>query len=326
MRSEEPQDPRKKGRSPDKLDEITNLAWSLVKQWEAEPGTTANDKASVFLHVKKALRSHAKRHTPGATSKAFARLSVGAQRETFHASLGMRLTRSPELEGIAERIGPDVWNESFVPTLAHLPFEFANRIKKPAELVANRERLIRVCENAARLIESLSLDPQTDVLASPFYGLLAKQVLTIEWYWALHALRRDTMGPADRGTIQIASNALYGLLMTDPARALVRLLRGYSAALKQWEPERELQGLLFFANGKLSKKEFVKRVVFFLLDQSLKSRRAPNKETALVANMILGLRGKAAITANDITQMNKKTRRNYHKDKDIEQTIKWIKG
>lgn len=116
----------------------------------------------------------------------------------------------------------------------------------------------------------------------------------------------------------IAKKCVIGLCLVNPTNFLVDILQVYADVIESNDIDIENKALLHprFTSGKLTFKEFTKRVVYFLLEQNWPKikRRAPNKETAIVVNIIVGLRGANTVTANDITQMNRKTRRRYYKE------------
>lgn len=300
------------GRKIDELDAITDQAWGMLEKWKKEVGTLAHDRQAPFD----------KAHIRGSDEfwKRLAKLHIGSQREMYHSEAGLRLTRNKALEKIAFSIGEENWAE-LANFFSKLPSDFKRYAIRPRVLEKRRKQQITLCNNLATMLEKSNWTDLDCFPESAFLGLLAKQVLSIEWFWALCSLRYGERTAID--ATRVAKKCLYPLYYADSTKVLTRLLRGYAKALEEWKPEPEVKVFFHFAYGKLNEKEFVKRVVFFLLHKELKQQRAPNIETAIVVNIVLGLRGKNAVTANDITQMNKKTRRAYFKG--AESYISWKK-
>jgi hypothetical protein len=97
------------------------------------------------------------------------------------------------------------------------------------------------------------------------------------------------------------------------------LLWRFIDTLEGWEPagpEPVVEELRTFVSRKNSLQEFAKRRVFTLLLERWPKRlgNAPNNETATIVNYLLELSGQEQVTANDISQMNKGTRRKYSKE------------
>lgn len=289
----------KESREADELDQILDTAWAAFQKWEKEPGTRAHDAAERPLHLARSpdVSDYVKR------------------RARLLSESGGRDTRSRTIKCLEQRVGENRWRE-LVSIFGDLPGDYELFVKRPALLLKAKKKLTKQCRDMADLMERENLEPQTEFFESPFHGLLAKQIFTIEWFWALQGLRFRCRTPKDAA--DVASRCFLGLYMTSPSKAISRILRGYAGALDTWKPGNREAAILYFAYGRLNKKEFVKRVVFFLLNLELnpsnKKGGAPNKETAAIVNAILGLRGQKSVKANNITQMNKKTRAKYHKD------------
>lgn len=316
MTSVDNSEPNQNGRKPDSLDEITDFAWRMLEAWKNEVDTRAYDD-----HYRRQLleeRLHSRGVSDG--TKRLARLHIGSRREVYHSEAGLRFTKNMALEKIAFSIGEERWAE-LAGIFTQLPSDFTNYVQRPRELLETRNQQIVLSNKLASMLDKSKFTHLDNILDSPFSGLLAKQVLSIEWYWALRSLRHSSRSIED--ATHVAKHCLLPLYLADITKVMCRMLRGYAKALKNWKPESRVAAMLQFAYGKLNEREFVKRIVFFLLSKELKQQRAPNKETALIVNLVLGLRGKNAVTANDITQMNKRNRRRYFKE--AESYVTWRK-
>lgn len=290
-------------RKPDELEQFLDFVRKMLEKWMKEPGTISY-------------------YDPPSSEPKFSDI----QKSDFWKSLDENKMRAARLgvdpnnrnqviEKIVQSVGKHKW-KYLTAIFQQLPADFESYVRRPRELAIAKQRMAKQCRDLANLIGRNTLSPQTDIYDSPFHGLVAKQVFTIEWLWALQGLRCSR--PTVENALNAAHRCFYGLYLTDAGTTIVKLLRGYADALDKWKPEMRVETLQTFAYGKLDEKQFVKRVVFFLLDKELNpdKRRggAPNQETATIVNAILGLRGKNKVTANQITQMNKKTRTKYHKE------------
>lgn len=220
------------------------------------------------------------------------------------------LNASPELTHVRSAVGKRRW-----PTLADffigLPDEYDKLGGRIEEVHKRQMRVAQLSRELADLLKDHRPEQYQESLTSKFQGLVAKHIMTPAWAESLDALR-------DRYAPLVARDKLrrifMGVYLLDPSTLLTQLLKRYADVIER-EPFNKYYLLLFrYTHGKLTKKEFVKRTVFAFLQHYWSKRRAPNKEAALIANAVLGLRGAAAVTANDITQMNKKTRRRYYKE------------
>lgn len=296
---------RLRSRKADELDELLDVAWKALEKWKTESDARAHDVAP--------SRRHGKRKPKFNVADFDDQLDrLRKYRESLNVD---QVSRNPPLNKIMRVIGEKRWNK-LAEIFLDLPNDFELYVRRPREVHKAKLRMAKQCRNLAALIASDSLDNLTDFYESPFNGLVAKQVFTIDWFLALQALRYSR--PTVKDALNIANKCFYGLYLVDASRTLVRMLRGYADALDIWKPAYRVKVLHTFAYGKLDKEEFVKRAVFFLLAREMNLVKplgcAPNQATAAIVNIVLRLRGKSKVTANNITQMNKKTRTKYYKE------------
>lgn len=255
-------------------------------------------------------------------SRVFALLSAGDSRQVWRVETGIKgkKTIDREVDAIVATIGADKWKE-LLGIFYALPSEFQNKVRRPGEIAASERRQVRYCRKLADALEQHNpFTLRQDIHSSPFSGLIARELLRESGFGKSLVNVLEVLPRAYKPAIAIEmiKQCIFGLWLADPTPVLVRTLRAFADAIEKGKMDPATAAMLFpqFTQGKLNVKEFTKRVVFFLLEHNWPetSRRPPNKETALVVNVILGLRGKRAVTANDISQMNKKTRRRYYKD------------
>lgn len=250
------------------------------------------------------------------------RLQIGEDRMRYRQMHGGNFDpkESRNVDAIAAQFAPSEWTR-LIGIFASLLEHYADRVVKPRAIMRNARKTVSQCRALATLLETFDASslsawaPEDGPGASTFHGMVARHVLHRYWVQALEALR-SAVHPAVAQ--DIAQHCVWNLVLTPPEKLLTGLLRDYANKVENFKlgTATSLLNNPLFTRGKLTEKEFVKRMVFFLLHGLAPKtrRRAPNKETAIVANIILGLSGRSAVTANEVCQMNKSTRRQYYKE------------
>jgi hypothetical protein len=253
-------------------------------------------------------------------SRIQAQLFAGELGEFARSEFGSRRSRplDKEIEKIAETVGVKKWNQ-VVESLSQVPRAYEEQVQRPIDIAGHLANQIKLCRQLANSLEAHN--PSTlyqDLESSPIYGVVAKEVFQIGVFGQnlARAIEGLPQAHGSQVALRIAQGCLYPLMFVDPSTHLTNLLRAYADALERGQIDREIPILLRFLGRKQSPREFAKRIVFCLLNSNWpdKLRRPPNKETALLVNIILNLQGRSAVTANDISQMNKSTRRRYYKE------------
>lgn len=264
-----------------------------------------------------------------ASSKQYAsRMRVMAWLQTGNDRLDFRklhgghydAKRTLEIDAVAAKFPAHDWAQ-LVDIFASLLRAYEEHVARPREIVRNARKVISQCRALAKLFEEFDASdlsawgPEDGHMASTFHGLVARHILHRFWVQALEALPKAYTPAAAE---EIAKYCVWNLYLSPPEKLLTGMLRDYANLLETFDFGTVTATLNnpSLTRGKLTEKEFVKRTTFVLLDglRTKKGGRAPNKETAIVVNVILGLTGRRAVTANDISQMNKSTRRQYYKE------------
>lgn len=245
-------------------------------------------------------------------NRVYGELSVGKHRNLFRMEAGLEEAgHAPKaIEKIANEIGVENWR-MILGILSSLPSDYERKVRKPRELAISLDKISRLSDELSTLIEENKLHDLFSDLESPMNGIIAKHIISENWVDALESLNSKY---CPNIAYDIAKKCFYGLLLIDPSKHLSLILKEYGEILRKAEIDERTSAMMLFAGGKLSLKEFVKRVTFFLLSSYSNRKVSPNKETAIAVNVVLGLSGKYIVTANHISQMNKKTRRKYYKD------------
>lgn len=214
-----------------------------------------------------------------------------------------------EIERISNLLGFSSWRK-ITNMFLKLEEEFETKFKSFQNL---EDIVIKQKELALNLAESLkqsNLHKYFDEIGSPFDGLLAKHsfdsniINQIEF-----ALSLKTKEDSDK----IATGILLGISGDNSIQALSKTLSDYAEKLANSFTKEYFDKVnKLYSNKKISFKEFVKKRVFDILRDVWPNDRNPNKETATISNLILGLDGQESISPNDISQMNKKNRKKYN--------------
>jgi hypothetical protein len=306
--------PKRQTKSPASIHRAIKEIQQLITQNsrpDAFSGTTpARRFRKLFSHQKAAEEpSRIEAQLYAGTFGEFARHEFGIRRTTpFHK----------EIEKIAETVGVKKWNQ-LVGALSQVPKAYEEQIQRPIEIARNFTNQVKLCRQLAESLEAHN--PSTlyqDIASSPIYGVVAKEIFRIGVFGRNLARAIEGLPRAygSQVALDIAKGCLYPLMLVDPSTHLTKVLRAYADALERGPIDREIITLLSFLGRKQSSKEFAKRIVFYMLQSNWphQLKRPPNKETALLVNIILNLQGRSAVTANDISQMNKSTRRSYYKE------------
>lgn len=283
------------------LKETLDAARNFLKQCTAEPRPSVEELMNMS-------RDYGERVYP----RVMVQLSVGDYRNFFRQEFGDKTSKIEDkiIEGIADKIGQDKWEE-LVGFFSKLDITYEEHIRRPKDIEKQFKNQITLCHKLAMSLEDYNPHNWCQLLDSPFSGLIAKEVFNEDWLYALQSTER-TYAPAVAK--DIVTRCFIRLYLADPATFLARTLREYAAILESFSIDNHSAALLKVAHGKINFKEFTKRIVFNMIKACWPSKRAPNKETAYIVNIILGLDGNDSVTGNDISQMNKKTRRTYYKD------------
>lgn len=181
-------------------------------------------------------------------------------------------------------------------------FRYPRRAK---ELRIKRQAVVK---QALELANALEADKELRSLTPVHFSLMA-YTYTIDNKAHFYFLRNFfQIGKLLRGLNKIGKTYPIPTLASY-LRGLVRLLERHG---KNIDPEEEK--IMDAFSRKPTLKEFAKRYIFSLLHEHIKSRQAPNKETAIMVNVLLNLPGDQQVTPNDISQMRKNERRTYYKD------------
>ena len=293
---------RKKGREATnkwkKFDERLDSIRDFIEQAAATYGTAEyrrKKRASDFLDAAK----------------------IYLNRPVYFQPVGPRLDalrNNQELEPIRRTLGNENWNQLTLFFMG-LPDDYRGLGGRARDVRKQQNQVARKCRDLSQLLEAR--DPEQwhtkSFSPSPLNGAVARFILNSDLVLALDCLRERY--PANKAYKKL-EHLFSGIYLLDASHFLSHFLRYYADTIER-EPFSQYYQLLFqHTGGKLSLKEFTKRAVFESLKQKWPRRliRPPNKETALVVNAILNLKGKAAVTPNDITQMNKAVRRHYHSE------------
>lgn len=217
-------------------------------------------------------------------------------------------TNEKEIFRIANKVGRNKW-DSTVKILLKIRLYYNEFVEKPSIIANKLNALASGCISLADEIESIT--PSKYYEPFSFSGIVAKQVFDENWLSALTCLSSQH---SFQNSNEIAMKCFLGLYLAEPESVIPAILRDIANRIEVSKFQEEVKFSMNFTKGKLNEKEFAKRVVFFLLSNLWPTKLSPNKETAFIVNNLLDLKGKNIVTANDISQMNKKTRRKYYKD------------
>ncbi len=223
------------------------------------------------------------------------------------------LLSSPELKEIEQKIGVEKWQE-LVRIFTRIPLDYAGHNRRYRDVIALQKRIVKKCRELSKLLSTYNTSNwYFDLESSPLHGMVIEELFDKYWLSIIESMRFAYRN--GEIALDILRRHFVGLFLLDPSPLLFRLLDKYANAIESEKMDTRSKALFQFTYGKLTLKEFTKRVVFFFLQYYWPpKKRAPNKEAALIVNGILGLSGKKMVTANDITQMNKQNRRRYHRE------------
>lgn len=236
------------------------------------------------------------------------------KRDAFRNDIGISLIVDTDknIEKIKTKVGIKKWNEIYKHSLKFYS-EYETVINDSKTLFSDARKQKDLCEKLSKSLRKTKSSIYNNQFLSPFHGLIAKHTLDHDLLSAISSLQHSYT--EDEAT-DIVMRIYTKSLLTSPSEILTLILDDLAVILdKQFINQESLMLIDKFSHGKISFKGYVMRHVFDLLYTEWPKKWGPNNETALISNLILGLKGSKKIIANDVANMNKKTRANYYYDK-----------
>ena len=232
---------------------------------------------------------------------------------------------------IQKKLG--VENDEWFPLLglfADIPDDFAEYAAEWPRVNERRDNLAAALRECAAAIESNDISRYWTGPA-PWMGLFLPFIDFPEMITIFSTFQRVEPNPHGR---QVFLKAFAHVAGKDAFIEMPTLLRRFADSIDQLLEEPIAKSLAKTVSRKNSLREFAKRRVFQILTDLASSRAAPskrapsignlllvlrdpkpkiaraapNKETATIVNCLLELTGSGRVTANDISQMNKRKR------------------
>lgn len=238
-------------------------------------------------------------------------LKQGARDRDEHFIIRQRIEASPIANELQQRLGWESWND-LVFDCASIPDDHAFVGKKPSDTGDRVQRLARDLRTFATHLRELEAASRPDGLPTRLDGLVAQYVFSEAWMTALESVGR-WLSPAP--AVEVIKQAFLGLYLAQPADLLANLSLAYADALERQPLGDAYRRAAQHAGRRNSLKDYAKRRVFRALKARWPLRRAPNRESAELVNLVLHLHERDAVSANEISQMNRGSRRRYATEK-----------
>ncbi len=230
------------------------------------------------------------------------------------AEISIHLNFNEEWERLGASNDCESGWEYFLYFLSMIPMNYASHTKKAASLDEIKIKIISKASELADLLMQQEFEftrlYKDEHGASPFDGMIFSQFISYRLYLILK--RYDEIAEEGLEADNLAHEVL-SLYKTEPTVFLSEVLKRYVKTLESAKLPLHSKVDLSIRHGKINLREYTKRVVFDLTSAFWQLRRAPNKEAAILTNIVLNLYGSEMVSANDISQMRKKQRRKYYK-------------
>lgn len=215
----------------------------------------------------------------------------------------------PEIDAENWAWGDLLWKAFSAPKL------FDRYQSKHAEFQKRSSEISRKARDLAKtLSETASGLESRSVRHFPvFSGLVWERIYSQEWD---SLLRRFADLSKSRNDDSLLGRHFMDLDLLNATDVLMDLLLGYAERVESDQLTAEDQEYINLHSRKSNLKLFTQRLVFNELNRHWTERRAPNKATADLVNLVLELSGDEEVTPDLISKMNSKTRRRYCKDED----------
>lgn len=227
----------------------------------------------------------------------------------FECGLESEFDTDGEIRNLIQTIGHSNWKKIYK-RLQKLYDDYKNRHKNIKNIKQTVQKQQKLARQLAQSISESNLNNYFDEDISPFYGIIARHSFNSAVIEMLESFPNNhSQDESDKAALGI----YFSMDGDSSIRALSASLDDYADKLQEFFTNDYFNRIKNeYSYKNINFKEYVKSTVFKILKQYWPHDSNPNKETALISNLILGLKEEDKIKPNDISQKNRNTRKKYN--------------